>query len=164
MAYFLVLWKTYLINHGLKIDVFIQPVFKSLFLHLPGLNDCLNGVFWIFIGGGAGSICRYGIARMLLPVQSSFPYATLLANALSCIVLGFLLVLDRRQFIPDTYKLMLMAGFCGGFSTFSTFTGETYQLFNSGQFGAAFLNIGGSLLLCLLCLFIGMKIAIFVPK
>jgi len=115
---------------------------------------------WVFIGGGLGSICRYGIARLVLPLQAGFPYATLIANALSCIVLGFLLALDRRELVPDLYKLMLMTGFCGGFSTFSTFTGETYGLMQSGHLAAALLNVGGSLLLCLFCLFLGMKIAL----
>lgn len=120
---------------------------------------CVMPYLWIFIGGGLGSMCRYGIARLLLPWQEGFPYATLLANALSCIVLGFLLSLDQKGGVGSTYKLMLMTGFCGGFSTFSTFTGETFGLIQSGNPSAALLNVGGSLLLCLFCLFVGIKAA-----
>ena len=119
---------------------------------------------WVFIGGGLGSICRYGIARLVFPLQLVFPFATLLANALSCILLGFLMSWDRQGMIPNPHKLLLMTGFCGGFSTFSTFTGETYGLFEAGHVGMAFLNIAGSLLLCLFCLFLGTKLALMIPN
>jgi CrcB protein len=119
---------------------------------------------WVFIGGGLGSICRYGIARLIFPLQTVFPLATLAANALSCILLGFLMAWDRQGLIPPPHKLLLLTGFCGGFSTFSTFTGETYGLFETGHWSMAFLNIAGSFLLCLFCLFLGTRLALVIPN
>ena len=112
----------------------------------------------VFIGGGLGSICRFGIAQLLASQKLDFPYATLLANALACIVLGVLMGMQIKNGVTDMQKFVLMTGFCGGFSTFSTFTGETVQLFQTGQVGYAFFNILLSLLVCLICLYLGMKL------
>ena len=109
----------------------------------------------VFIGGGLGSICRYGIARWLAPYQLVFPYATLLANILSCIVLGIFVSLVAKNAINDTMRLLIMVGFCGGFSTFSTFTGETFRLFESGNIIFGFANVLGSLFLCLISIYLG---------
>lgn len=112
----------------------------------------------VFLGGGLGSLCRYGIALGVKPMELVFPYATLIANALSCIVLGAFVALANTDLLNDHFKLMVMTGFCGGFSTYSTFTNETYQLFEAGNYTFALLNIFGNLFLCLLCIFIGLQI------
>ncbi|MCB0704792.1 MAG: fluoride efflux transporter CrcB [Saprospiraceae bacterium] len=114
---------------------------------------------WVFLGGGLGSMSRYGISRLLGKVNSSFPFATLAANILACILLGFLVGLSLREELGPTNRLFLMTGFCGGFSTFSTFSSETWQLFESGHYAYALGNIGGSVLLCLFAIFIGLKLA-----
>ncbi len=112
----------------------------------------------VFVGGGFGSICRYGIAQLLQGYQYDFPWATFLANALSCLLLGVLLGLSLKNGLADSTKLLLMTGFCGGFSTFSTFTNENYQLLLSGHSTYAMLNIAASLLIGLFCIFIGLKL------
>lgn len=109
----------------------------------------------VFIGGGLGSLSRFGIAKAVAPYTPIFPYATLLANILSCILLGFLMQLSLRNQIDDTYKWLIMTGFCGGFSTFSTFSGETFQLFQNGNIVLAMLNIIGSIVICLLAIWLG---------
>jgi CrcB protein len=114
--------------------------------------------FWVFIGGGLGSICRYGIARLLTLQGYIFPWATVAANALSCILLGCLVSLSLKNAIEQPYKIMLMTGFCGGFSTFSTFTNETYQLFLAGEHFYALINVLGSLIVCLFCIWLGIKL------
>ncbi|MCB0546282.1 MAG: fluoride efflux transporter CrcB [Phaeodactylibacter sp.] len=111
----------------------------------------------VFLGGGLGSTCRYGIAHLLAQYKLTFPLATLLANVLSCILLGWLVGLSLRGQANDTSKFLVMTGFCGGFSTFSTFTNETFSLLQSGHIGLGLLNIGGSLLLCLGCIYIGIR-------
>jgi len=112
----------------------------------------------VFIGGGLGSICRYGIARGMNSYEGAFPLATFLANAISCILLGALIEYHLKNGMEQGMRLMLITGFCGGFSTFSTFSYETFDLLQNGDYTNAFLNIGGSLIVCLICIFIGLKI------
>jgi CrcB protein len=113
---------------------------------------------YVFIGGGLGSICRYGIAVLLRPYTDHFPYATLTANIVSCIVLGWLFAYSQRVGVSSTVALLLMTGFCGGFSTFSTFSLETFTLLTSGQASAALVNILGSLVICLGAIWLGIKL------
>jgi CrcB protein len=113
----------------------------------------------VFLGGGLGSLCRYGIARLLATQAFAFPYATLIANILSCIILGYFTALAFKGTISMNYRLLVMTGFCGGFSTFSTFTGETFLLMQEGNHLAALLNIGLSLMICLACFYLGMVLA-----
>lgn len=118
----------------------------------------MQAFLMVFIGGGLGSMCRYGIARLLQSQELTFPLATFIANALACIVLGALMGLSLKGDLSTPTKLLLMTGFCGGFSTFSTFSAETFQLLETGNYLYAFTNIGVSLLFCLFCIFIGLKL------
>ncbi len=113
----------------------------------------MNSWIAVFIGGGIGSCCRYGLSLGIGVHRSGFPYATLLANVLSCIVLG----LSARYLLPkvqiqEEWKLMVMVGFCGGFSTFSTFSRESYLLIQQGSYLQTFAYIGISILSCLFIL------------
>jgi CrcB protein len=112
----------------------------------------------IFIGGGVGSVCRYGISRVLSQLPPVFPWATLAANAISCIILGFLVEWSARGWLSNEQRMLLMTGFCGGFSTFSTFTNETYFLYQRDLF-AAIGNVVLSVVICMICLILGMKLA-----
>ncbi len=114
----------------------------------------------IFLGGGLGSLCRYGFARLLSNYQHIFPFGTLVANALSCIILGFTasLVYQNDALLSPSAKLFILVGFCGGFSTYSTFTNETFSLLQNGNWTTAFFNIFGNLFLCLFCIFLGMQL------
>ncbi|MFT5764543.1 MAG: CrcB protein [Saprospiraceae bacterium] len=112
----------------------------------------------VFIGGGLGSICRYSIVRWTNSFEGAFPLATFIANALSCIVLGMLVGYFLKNGMEQNIRLLLVTGFCGGFSTFSTFSYETFDLFQSGDYTNAFANILGSLIVCLFCIFLGIKI------
>jgi len=112
----------------------------------------------VFLGGGMGSLARYAVSVMLARSTSSFPWATLLANILSCVLLGAMVaLLMRSEQVDPSWKYLWMIGFCGGFSTFSTFTGETFQLLQDGQIGLALLNIMGSVVVCLLAFYLGYK-------
>ena len=112
----------------------------------------------VFIGGGLGSICRYGISCLFKGPAWDYPFATFIANALACILLGALVGISLKNEMNATTKLLLMTGFCGGFSTFSTFSLETFELIQAGNYWYAFMNIGLSVFICLICIFIGLKI------
>ena len=104
----------------------------------------------VFAGGGAGAVLRYLINRGFTAFQVRFPYATLTANVLSCLILGSVLgYLAFRSGHSQLIRLLFITGFCGGLSTYSTFTVETMELFREGLFGPLLLNIAGNLFLCI---------------
>jgi len=110
----------------------------------------------IFIGGGLGSLCRYGIGKFIMSYESSvLAYATLFSNVLSTIFLAlFVYLFQEKMGLNEVWKFLLVTGFCGGFSTFSTFSFETFEMLKNGQTALAFANVFVSLLLCLFVLYL----------
>jgi CrcB protein len=118
----------------------------------------LAGILAVFIGGGLGSLARYALSQYN-PVLSGLPYGTWLANILSCAILGFIIgIYIARPETPLAYRLFWATGFCGGFSTFSTFILETQKLWQAQHIALALANVLGSLLLCYAALYVGMSI------
>lgn len=114
---------------------------------------------FVFIGGGLGSICRFGLGHWLTAnYRLQFPWATFAANVLACLLLGVLVSMSMKGRLGGPFSVMLMAGFCGGFSTFSTFSNEAVQLLITGEWFRAFLYMAASLLVCLAAIYVGMKI------
>lgn len=111
----------------------------------------------VFIGGGIGSLMRYGISRLLLAMdlRGAFPWATLLANLLSVAILGWMLLRMQVHFQQRPALAAFVAvGICGGFSTFSTFSYENFLLFREGLPGMALANIAVNVLACLAVFFL----------
>lgn len=89
----------------------------------------------VFIGGGAGSVLRYLIAKVLNNSQNGIPYGTFAANILGSLLIGIILGLaTKNNAITQNHTLLLATGFCGGFTTFSTFAYENHVFLKSGDF------------------------------
>lgn len=110
----------------------------------------------IFIGGGLGSLSRYGLSIMLRAYSLDFPFATLSINFIGSLILGFAIALFwNKAPMHDTLKLAITVGFCGGLTTFSTFSWETFDLIKNGEILLAFLYAIISVLICVLAISLG---------
>ena len=96
----------------------------------------IKNLVLIGFGGFLGSIGRYLISRInIFPALTSIPFGTLLANVLGSLLIGFLAgIADRSPILTLEWRMFLMIGFCGGFTTFSTFTNENLALMRNGEF------------------------------
>ena len=103
----------------------------------------MNTIIAIFIGGGLGSLARFGIQNLTNSYQlTGFPIATLISNTLACILLGLFISITNTKDSTNTLLTSFIAiGFCGGFSTFSTFSLETVELLKTGNYLFASSNI-----------------------
>jgi len=117
----------------------------------------LASFLFVFLGGGFGSICRFGIGILIHPGEGKFPWATLIANGLACFFLGIVMGLHFSGQMTDQRRLLLGTGFCGGLSTFSTFIAENWGFWEAGQSGPVAVYVLLSLILCAACLFLGLK-------
>ncbi|HCN06106.1 MAG TPA: fluoride efflux transporter CrcB [Bacteroidetes bacterium] len=104
----------------------------------------------VMIGGGLGSALRYGVSLILTsPNAGTFPVSTLLVNIVGSGVLGLVLGLSSK--LSSSSILLVGTGLCGGFTTFSTFSGETLTLLSEGRYGTALAYIGVSVVGGLTC-------------
>lgn len=112
----------------------------------------------VFIGGGLGSLIRFVISVGLHKTSVSLPIGTLFANILSCTLFGTILyIYEEKHMIPEPYKHFILIGICGGLSTFSTFSFETFELVKQGLTTWAIINIAVSTLLCTALFFVFTK-------
>ena len=118
-------------------------------------------VVYIAIFGALGSLARYGVgiwAKNLFGVL--FPWGTLLVNIVGSFILGFVTTLALENRVSESTRLAIAIGFCGAFTTFSTFELELMNTILEGKISIAFLYILASVLLGLLAMFLGRAVAL----
>lgn len=97
----------------------------------------------VFLGGGLGSVARYSVGEIALKFyKGNFPIGTLAANFIACLVLGLTIYFFKDKLTQSEWiKYLVLIGFCGGFSTFSTFSMETLKLFQDQFYLLGILNV-----------------------
>jgi CrcB protein len=120
--------------------------------------------FWIAFGSALGGVARYWCSGVMARlIGETFPWGTLLVNVLGSLIIGIFATLtapDGRLFLDSTTRQFVTMGLLGGYTTFSSFSLQTLNLMNGGQWLYAGLNIGASVILCLLAVWIGHILAV----
>lgn len=119
----------------------------------------IKNILLVGLGGGLGSIARYLCQRWINNLYPhSFPWGTFSVNVVGCLLIGILWGISFKSFGEnEQWKLLLMVGLCGGFTTFSAFTLEGIGLIRENKMGLFFLYAAGSVIVGLLATLIGMK-------
>jgi CrcB protein len=118
---------------------------------------------WIALGGALGTAGRYWLSGVVARlVGETFPWGTILINVTGSFVIGFVATLtgpDGRVYVASTARQFVMVGLCGGYTTFSSFSLQTLNLLNDGEWMQAGANIGLSVILCLMAVAAGSILA-----
>ena len=113
----------------------------------------------IAIGSALGGMGRFFFSGLVMSFTGgTFPYGTMFVNVTGCLIIGFFATLtgpEGRLLVGTPARQFVMIGICGGYTTFSSFSLETLNLMNSGEWAAAALNAGLSVLLCIVSVSIG---------
>ena len=119
----------------------------------------MKQLLFVFLGGGVGSVLRFLVSKYTNKwlMLGGFPIGTLLVNLLGCFAIGYFTAYFLKN--ESDVKFLLIAGFCGGFTTFSSFTNENFLLLQNGQYLTALIYIGGSIIIGILAVFAGFLIA-----
>jgi fluoride exporter len=121
----------------------------------------MNQLILIFVGGGLGSISRFILGKSIqAQFLRTFPFGTLGVNVLASLILGILIgMFEAKTLVNPNYRTFIAIGFCGGFSTFSTFSNDTLQLIQNNRLPEALLNVLLNVVLCILATFGGLTLA-----
>lgn len=116
----------------------------------------IRNLLLVALGGAVGSVGRYLVSKWL---EGGFPWGTLTVNIVGCLLIGFLTGLFAKGTLSPEMKLLLVTGFCGGFTTFSTFANESFSMMKVGDALLAALYIGASVAIGILAVYVGLQIA-----
>ncbi len=115
----------------------------------------------ISLGAVVGANLRYVVALYVTKwISSSFPFGTLLINISASFILGFFLIWTSERVIADPrWRLLIAVGFCGGYSTYSSYAFETFALFERGQWALSLANVLVTNVLCFIAVVLGGALA-----
>ena len=114
----------------------------------------------VFVGGGFGSVARYFIGKWLNNMETAIPYGTMFANVLGSLLIGLIIgFLAKTSNFTESQSLLLATGFCGGFTTFSTFAYENQLFLKNGDYFNFIGYTFGSLILGILAVVIGLYLS-----
>ncbi|MDO5969920.1 fluoride efflux transporter CrcB [Flavivirga aquimarina] len=117
----------------------------------------MKSLLLVFLGGGFGSVLRYIIGKYLNSTQTGIPYGTFAANIIGSLLIGIILGLAaKNDSLTQNQTLLLATGFCGGFTTFSTFAYENHVFLKSGDFTSFAIYTIASFVIGFLAVFAGM--------
>lgn len=121
----------------------------------------MNQILFIAGGGALGAVMRFWVSTATYNwLGKAFPYGTLMVNVVGSLLMGFLFVwITERNSWPDEMRSLLMVGFLGAFTTFSTFSMDTLSLIQGGELARAGLNILISVVLCIGAAWLGLSLA-----
>jgi len=118
---------------------------------------------WVALGGALGTAGRYWLSGVIArSFGETFPWGTLIINVTGSFIIGFFAALtgpDGRLFVSSNARQFVMIGMCGGYTTFSSFSLQTLNLMNNGEWYRAVGNIGASVVLCLIAVWAGVVLA-----
>lgn len=117
---------------------------------------------WILVGlgGGVGAVLRVALQGVVQPQNSLFPWGTWVVNVSGCLAIGFLMALFTGPYvIRPEYRMGIVWGVLGGYTTFSSFSWEAMQLMEQRQWGLALLYVGSSAIVGLLATFVGIRLS-----
>ena len=115
----------------------------------------IRNLLLVALGGAAGSVLRY----LLSNINASFPWDTFAVNILGSLLIGLLVGLASKGVLSPEMKLLLVTGFCGGFTTFSTFANESFSMMKAGDVLLTALYVGASVIIGILAVWGGMMLS-----
>ena len=116
----------------------------------------LRNILLVAIGGAIGSVCRYLLSGINV---ASWPWGTFAVNILGSLFIGLLVGLVSKGIVSPEIKLLLVTGFCGGFTTFSTFANESFSMMKSGDALQMALYLGTSVVIGIMAVWLGMNVS-----
>ena len=116
----------------------------------------LRNILLVALGGAVGSVCRYLLSGMNV---ASWPWGTFAVNILGSLIIGLLVGLASKGIVSPEMKLLLITGFCGGFTTFSTFANESFSMMRAGDALQMALYVGASVVVGILAVWVGLLLS-----